>query len=429
MKKIISYCWIVLIFVVFFVTNLQAQVNYGSPYSRFGIGDINRTNNPVYQSMGGLSIGVKDAFHINYMNPASYTAIDSMSFIVEGGAFSRISEWKTVDESENSEFSSLGNLSIAFPITSSYKMSVGIVPYSNVGYQLTAPTQLRGIGNVNYLYEGNGGINKFYLGGAVNIAKGLSLGVNANYYWGQIDINTYATFPDSTYYFDTKVMKHQEISDVAVDFGLQYEYYFGEDKEWRTVAGIVYSPSFNLSATEEKLTAQMKKGAGGAESINDTISYKSGVSGSITLPSSYGIGFVVEKKDRIKFGVDYKVQDWSSYESFGISDSLKNSGQLSIGMEYLPQNNVLSSYYKKIKYRFGFRYSDTYLQLRDNQLKDIGISFGVGLPVKNSGSSINLGVEFGKRGTTDNSLIEENYIKFTLGISIYERWFVQRKYY
>lgn len=412
-----------------FITNVQAQVNYGSPYSRFGIGDINRVNNPVFQSMGGLSIGMRDAFHINYLNPASYSSLDTLSFLMEGGAMSKISEWKTNDVSETSEYSSLGNFNIAFPVCSKFKMSMGLVPYSNVGYEITASQFLSGIGGVDYIYEGDGGINKFYIGGAVNVAKGLSVGVNANYLWGNIDIANYSTFPDSTYYFDTKVLSSTSVSDLTVDFGVQYEYYFGTDNQWRTVVGAVFSPSFDLSSTQERLVTQMKKGSGGAESINDTISYTPKNDGDITLPSSFGFGFVVEKKDRLKLGLDYKIQDWSSYKSFGISDSLKNSNQLSIGMEYVPEHNVLSRYYKKMKYRIGFRYSDTYLQLRNNQLTDYGISFGVGLPVMKSGSSLNLGVEFGKRGTTDDLLIKENYVKFTLGISIYERWFIQRKYH
>ena len=62
------------------------------------------------------------------------------------------------------------------------------------------------------------------------------------------------------------------------------------------------------------------------------------------------------------------------------------------------------------------------------QLKDNGITFGLGLPMKWSfPNSINLAFTAGKLGTTDNDLIQENYFKGAIGFTLNDRWFIKRK--
>jgi hypothetical protein len=102
---------------------------------------------------------------------------------------------------------------------------------------------------------------------------------------------------------------------------------------------------------------------------------------------------------------------------------------VSMGAQFIPESSTLSPYYKKMRYRFGIRYSQTYLELNDNQLNEFGISFGVALPLTRTRSTINIGMEIGRRGTTANNLIEESFFRFSAGFSILERWFEQRRYY
>ncbi len=65
----------------------------------------------------------------------------------------------------------------------------------------------------------------------------------------------------------------------------------------------------------------------------------------------------------------------------------------------------------------------------DTQLNEFGISFGLGLPLRRSLSSINLGIEIGRFGKVSNNLVKETFFKFKLGISMHQKWFEQRKYY
>ena len=73
----------------------------------------------------------------------------------------------------------------------------------------------------------------------------------------------------------------------------------------------------------------------------------------------------------------------------------------------------------------GFRYENTGLVINNTSINDYGMNFGLGLPV--GLSRINLGVEFGKKGTTSNNLIEENYFNLSVGLSLNDIWFKKRK--
>mgnify|MGYP006278835297 CR=1 FL=1 len=404
-----------------------SQVDYRSPYSRYGVGDLTQTNHPVQMSMGGLSVTLRDPNLINSQNAASYTDFDTLSFVFDGGVSEKLSTWESLEASERSEYSSLGYLQLGFPITSRLKTSIGLKPYSNVGYSIRYNEQLASQDTTTHIFEGDGGLNDFYIGMGFEITKGLSLGVNASYTWGTLDLRKYTTFPKSNFYWDTRLSNKREISDIKFDYGLQYEQPL--KNQWSLITGFTYSHVTNLSAKQNSLTTMLIRSDDGSERVLDTVKYTSGQEGSITLPSSYGAGIMFEKENRYRFGIDYRLQQWDEFESFGsATDSLKNSSYIAFGAEIRPKHNTLSSYLKKIKYRFGAHYSNTYLQIQDNQLTELGISFGVGLPIKNSGSSINFAVEIGRRGTTDNNLLKENYYKFTLGLAIFERWFLQRKY-
>lgn len=425
MRRRTIHNWLV-VFAIFSSLSVFSQADYWSPYSRFGIGDLTQITHPQQLSMGGLSVALRNPELINYRNPAAYTAYDSMAFIFDGSLRQRISNWETINNKHQSEFSSLGHVTMGFPVTRWLKVTTGLVPMSDIGYQISDIRTRADVGTVEHLYEGQGGISDFFLGAGLQITKRLSAGFNASYVWGDIDLKRLTTFPDSLYYWTAKVANKRHISDVKLSYGLQYIQPLGGD--WQAVAGLTYSNSTDLSATEQLLSTQVVRSPGGSESTNDTIVYMPGNKGQITLPTSYGAGIMFEKGNRFRFGVDYRWDQWDEFQAFGVSDSLRNSSYLALGAEILPEHNVLSSYLKKIKYRFGFHYSDTYLQLNNTQLTEIGIAFGLGLPIKNSGSSINVGAEIGRRGTTDNALIKENYIKFTLGISIFERWFIKRRY-
>ena len=164
------------------------------------------------------------------------------------------------------------------------------------------------------------------------------------------------------------------------------------------------------------------------EEVKDTVSYETGFNGVVKLPTAVGAGFMVGSTNRWLAVADLKWQKWSEFTYLGNDPGLKDNLQVSIGGQLRPAIVDMGKYYERINYRAGFRFEQGYLELQNTRVQDFGISLGVGLPMKKSRSTMNIAVEIGTQGTTDNGLIKENYIRFTIGAALQERWFQKRKF-
>jgi len=235
-----------------------------------------------------------------------------------------------------------------------------------------------------------------------------------------------ALFADSLNYMNFKQDNNITINDFYFDWGIQYHHQLKKDLV--LTAGVVFSPATKISAKSDLVAQTFLLGSTGVESPRDTILVAQGYSGNILIPEMIGAGLSVGKKDNWMVGADIKFQEWKQFRAFDLSDSLVNSYQVNAGAEFLPDINNYSNYLKRIRYRIGLFYNSGYLKLRDKQLNEYAISFGFGFPVRGK-TSINLGMQIGSHGTTEANLIKETFYKFTIGFSIYERWFVKRKYY
>lgn len=415
--------------------SLFAQVRIGSPYSRYGVGDLSKNNSPAFMSLGGSAIGMRSSSSVDPWNPASYTAFDSTSFIFEGGLYGESSSLKTVSVSQTSNYSSIGTLLFGFPVTRRMKASFGLMPFSSVGYKVAENQSLvispDSTTRVKNIYAGDGGINKVYFGLGYQISKNLSIGANAAFLFGTINRTSTSNLLDETYALSYMQNTSIRVHDFSYDFGMQYTTRIGKDSHF--TLGAVYTPAINLKSNQETLNAMVSPTNN--DLIYDTIYLKSSVNGTINIPKAMGAGFSFEKENKFLIAGDVYYQEWSKYKMFDQVDSMKNSLRASLGLQIIPDGNDYNSYFKRVRYRMGVNYQQTYLQLNNKQLTDFGVSFGVGLPLHkgqselSSKSTINLGIEIGKRGTTDFSLIKENYIRFTISLSLYDTWFRQLKFY
>lgn len=424
-KRIITVALALAIFCLTSIT-LRSQTRISSPYSRYGIGTLNQTTNARTLGMGGVNQAMASRLYINYDNPATYSRFMQQSFVFNGGLRSQQTELSTNNQTEQSNYTSLGYLQFGTPVTKWLGVSFGLIPFSNVGYNINDDYVLDDIGHVVYQYEGTGGINQFYLGTGVSITDELSIGINATYYFGRMDFTRSSLFPDSINYLDTRITETQSPGDLALSYGIHYEREVKEDH--KLSLGATFSNKSSIRTNRDYLVESMKVTSNDISAVFDTIVQNQGEKGSIVLPNRFGAGFVYSKTNSWQLAGDFTYENWESYESFGLQDSLKNSFTAALGYEVSPQSTSISPYWKKVNYRLGAKYHKSYLQLRGTQLNQFGISFGFGFPVPGSASTIDLGVELGQLGTTDNNLIKEKYVKFSLGLSIFERWFIQRKY-
>ena len=411
---------------------VRAQNSVSSPYSAFGIGHLSEVTNVRSRSMGGVGIGMRDNFNVYMKNPASYTGFDSTSFIFEGGASGHYITLKSEDISESYSNATLTHLLFGFPVTKWWKSSFGLLPFSVMGYDATDITYSDDIETTQYTFEGSGGITQVFWGNAIQPFKNLSLGVNASYLFGTMDRVHKVNFPESANMISSIVNNAVAVDDFYFDLGAQYIATLDSARGVQLVIGASYSPQQELKAKRDRLVRSYLGELSGVPLIVDTITMSLNQPGKVVIPQRYGLGFSFFRKYHWLVAADYEFGAWENYRSFGESDSLTNSMTFRIGGQYTPNPNSFS-YLQRVEYRLGGHFTQSSLNLRNEQINGFGISFGIGLPVINNmirrtRSMLNFGFEVGRNGTTTQGLIQENYFNVHIGITLYEWWFFKRRY-
>lgn len=430
-------CFFIILLV--FAGQSEAQTNTNSPYSRYGLGMMSQPGFTQNRAMGGAGIALSSDRHINYLNPASYSATDSMSFLFDFGIQGHYTlfENRFDNELRTNDYwgMNMDHLAIAFPITKWWAASFGVVPYSKVGYSIKQEIDDHpDVNFINYYFEGNGGINQLYLGTSFEFFDRLSLGINFNYLFGSIEFRRAVEFPfpapDHNYSF-TEINSRTVISDFMIDMGIQYSQDFLD--KYNLTLGFIVDNKSRISADHNIQTKNVFPGS--ATAMNEsTITDPSFVledtskTGNIIIPGNFGAGFAFNYNDRLTLAVDYYRQDWSKSSFFASEEPLTNSNSLHGGLELIPDPEALKGYHKRMAYRLGGYHKNSYLHLKGEQLKDYGISFGLGLPLRNTKSSFNLAFEAGRRGTLDNYLIRENYMFVSFSVTLHDFWFVKRRF-
>ncbi len=425
-----------------------SQINTYSPYSRFGLGQLTVPGLGQSSGMGNAGIALGSTNQINYINPASYSTIDTMSFIFDFGIAGSSTKYKSnLTHTKLNNFN-LQHISIGFPVTKWWKAAAGITPFSSVGYKISEEKTIEGVGNVSYYYNGNGGLSKFFIGSSVTLFKHLSLGVNMSTLFGYIENEQQAQFLDITGSSATHFSLRDDIGGIMFNLGARYTQTFA-DKYFITL-GAIFDNETKLKDTRTYLVQNTFPGAGfnlpidTTYTINDgdttatTIQYRAYnpdqerinqvTDGSVIYPKNFGMGIAFGIKDRLTITGDYYSQQWSKSRILGKTDSLTNSSAMRFGMELVPNPTALRGYLNHVHFRLGGYYSNSYIRIRGEQLNDYGITFGVGLPFKNTNTTFNLGVVLGQRGTLNNNLIKENYEIFNVSLVLQDFWFFKRKF-
>lgn len=411
--------------ILFVGTNVYAQSDLSSPYSRFGLGDINTGSpNTILKGMGGISNAISSHNILNPNNPASFGAIDSLSFLFDAGFYIKTASYTTSNLTENGSNASFDYASVGLSATKWWKMGLGIMPYSNREYNDI--TTHHGPGKYNVDFIGEGGLSRVYFANAFRITKNLSVGVNASFIFGTLSDLTTIYYPDSTYYINGRRSIDMKINDFKFDYGILYSIPI---KDYKVNIGLTYSQGGNINAKRDLFIRSMFNGFDNqVENPIDTLAYSINQKVSFRIPHGFGGGISLEKNNRFMIGADFNWTGWKGFELNGASDNLQNSWNIAVGGEYKPKATSISKYYKRIAYRAGFHYDQTYYNVNGTSIDKFGITFGLGLPVPRSLTSFNVAVEIGSMGTIKNKLVKENYFNISIGMSIYDRWFVKRKY-
>ena len=399
--------------------SLSAQNESNSPYSRFGLGDLQSFSTATQSAMGGVGIASYDPLSINISNPASYSSVFAQRFTMQTGGIHTTKLLQTNTQNQVVNSTNFNYLMFSFPLSKFWGTSVGLLPFSEKSYSFS---DVSVDPSADLLFEGNGGLTRIYFGNSININKNLSIGANLNYLFGNLNSSRKVFFNDVSV-FNTKINEDMNINGFYFDFGLMYKAKLGK---WNSVLGFTMDNGSEISAEKTSLIETFRSG-GEFELIEDTISFDQQLGGSLELPTSMGFGLALSN-EQWKIMADYKSDNWEEYNLFGVNDDLENSSRFALGLEFVPDKKSINRYYKMIRYRLGMYSSKTYLNLKNQQLDEKAITLGFGLPLKRSGSLVNLSAELGQMGTTNDGLIQESFARFKIGFIFSDIWFIKRKY-
>lgn len=407
--------------------NVKGQYSISSPYSKFGIGNTNKAGNQVNASMGGIGYAFAKNNVVNFLNPASLYATDTMSFIFDIGFTADWRKISTKDNHSNSFLGGVSNISFAFPITKSLKMALGLASVSDINFSTQTDSTIT-TGHYKKIFEGDGGLDKVIVGLAYGreLTKNnhFSFGMNASYIFGNIYKSNTVSFPDSSSYYGARSEVNYNVSAFSFDLGIQD---FQKLKNGDIIGfGLSYTIPIKYPTDNVSLYYTFYEHAAN-EYVQDTI-LNNRTSGKITMPQSIGIGLSYEKPNKLFTEIDVNYTQWSKFlfQKNDVNSYLKDSWKANAGIEYTP--NIYGNYIEKLSYRFGLNYDNGYLKIGEDRISKYGLSCGLSLPIKKLGTRININFEYGKIGTQNNNLIKENYYRIGLSLSAKDRWFVTRKY-
>ncbi len=397
-----------------------ANADDNTPYSMYGYGIVGDRATSMQRQMGGVGYAMQSGRQINVMNPASYASIDSLTFLWDMGANMNMRWSKDRTASDHGFGGGLDYVTMEFPLSKFMGMSIGMVPWSQVGYSFGDDIKFGARQN-----QGSGGITEAYAGVSGKVG-GFSVGVNVSYDFGSIQNDVYATPLSGSQTLFEHMMQIRDWNLVA---GIQYKQPVGKYNS--VTVGATYSPKKSFHGNTW-LTLQDLS----TDSSPDTIVY-TGLKNKYYSPQTIGVGvnYTHEKVHRITVEADFTWQQWSKARYSSLIDE---SGQVvfegmkfsdrrkfAVGGEYV--HNIRGNYLERMPFRIGAFYTEDYLKIDRNTMKEYGVSLGTGFVAPHGKTMINFGLEWRHRQTTPVSLLTENYFNIMVGVNFNEVWFFKRK--
>ncbi len=398
---------------------LKAQFSTSSPYSFYGLGQQKQQNSVENRMMGNIS-AMADSVRINLANPATYASLKFTTFAV--GATQNYNNISNTETTVNTRTTSIDYIAVALPINN-FGVGFGIMPYTAVGYQVFNNNSAN---NTFNFYEGNGGVNKTYFSTAYNINQKWSVGLEANYYFGDIETKNSVFFQDVL--VGTRETNKSQVNGFGLNFGLNYKTKISKD--YYANAYGTYAPQGFFDLKNSRNLDLVIAGATEETPVSEPVELNLDAN-RINLPSSLMFGGGIGKINKWFVATDLSLTQSSNFGNrFNeISNvAYQNATRISLGGQYTPNYNSFANYFSRVTYRAGMRYENTGLVFDNQSVDDYGITFGLGLPLGFSINALSLGFEYGKRGTISQNLVRENYFNVMIGISFSDKWFIKSKY-
>jgi hypothetical protein len=397
---------------LFATTAFAQNNNTSSPYTRYGYGQLSDNGLAAQRGMGGIGYGLRNSKLINPLNPASYSAVDSMTFMLDLGLTGQIS-WVKIDNlTGNRVNAGLDYLAVQFPLAKGLGFGVGLEPVSFVGYQYGSDSVTLSNGVIApETYYGSGGLNKVYATLSYKIANNFSAGLKIGYVFGNIYHNglSYNIDNGATLGYPSPWNDSLQLRGLNYEIGLQYLHKLSNNAE--LTFGAVYSPKIKLNSVYSQMLLNPGDSA-----------YTHSTDYGFELPETYGLGVTYHQpKQGWTVGIDGKYQRWANAQYFSQTNVLQDRLKINAGAEYA----------HKLIYRAGAYYSNSYVQAeyqgKNHGYDEYGVSLGLGIPMVDRRSLVNFAFEYSMIRPEIKTSLDEKYLKFTVSYTFNELWFYKRK--
>lgn len=417
-----------LLIILFATTSAWGQNGSNSPLSRYGFGQLSDQNLGNNRAMGGIGIGLRDGTQINVSNPASYTMVDSLTFLFETGFSLQNANFSDGVTKMNVKNSSYDYLAMQFRLFRGMGMTLGFLPYSNVGYSFNSTQEVPSQSiwddpvTMTRSYSGSGGLHQAFLGIGYQLLPSLSVGVNASYLFGNFTHKVSATFSDANIYPLARTY-YAEISDFKLDFGVQYTQRINAKN--RLTVGATYSLGKDLNAISATISQQKLNGG---TVLTDSVQR---IRKGFQLPHTFGVGATWTYDNRLTVGADVLLQKFSDVRIFGEEGTLADRLKCSVGAEFLP--NPTGNFFKQLKYRVGAYFSKPYAKVNGQEAAhEYGVGAGLAIPIRTWGwmsqtSIVSISGEWVKIDPKVNGVLKENYLRLNIGLTFNECWFQKQR--
>ena len=413
-------------------TGLYAQNGSVSPYSYFGIGELQSKGTMENQMMGGIGM-YGDSIHVNLKNPAAYSKMgiqygeDFGNTTYTAGISHKRLSFKNNIESQSNHITNLEYISVGMALKKGLGIGFGIMPYSSVGYNMLSESVNDNGATVTNRFYGEGGLNKVYFSAGYELIKDLSLGVTAGFNFGTLENNRIQSVENVQFgTLDNRISKVN-----GMDFNYALDYTPTINDKYRLFASLRVNTQANLVSKNTKEIGSFSASTGqNIEIINVNLDALNLRNTELKIPTTttLGIGFGEERKWFL--GAEYSFQEMGSFSNDfieAVNLEYKDASSFAFGGFFIPDYSAFSGYHKRVTYRAGLRLDKTGMLLNNREINNFGITFGFGLPMRGSFSNLNLGFEVGRKGTKYDNLIEENYFKVNVGLSFNDIWFRKRR--
>lgn len=426
----------------------MAQSGTNSPYSQYGLGVLSEQTGGYNRGMNGLGYGLRESNRVNTLNPASYSSIDSLTFIFDVGMSLQTSNFKENtaqgSRSVNAKNADFEYVVAGFRLCKNVGISIGVLPYTNVGYSYTnhAPEYVDAAHTttISRVFQGSGGFHQAYAGVGAELFPGFSLGMNFAYLWGSYSKSAVHTLSESS---ANSLAKYYEASvrNYKVDFGAQYSQRISTTDV--VTVGLTYSPGHNIGGNPRCLIVSSNSETSLADTALLPLHAKKL---HLQIPSIYGLGGAWKHEDKWVVGIDYQLQAWKNVktpvdiETGGTADYVlmtgqyKNRHKVTLGGDYCPEAQG-RSFFKQIHYHAGFSYTTPYLNINGKKgPKEVSATVGLAIPLLTSSimnsisnrSVLNISAQW-IRQSASAGLITDNTFRINLGLTFNERWFAKWK--